>query len=73
MSGPARPRCTATTNCSPSTSSRASSASPARTIAAEQRAIGEWEELGDRVERAVAAATEKHQAERVATMAAAGD
>ncbi len=26
----------------------------------EQRAIGQWEELGDRVERAVAAATEAH-------------
>jgi len=29
-------------------------------IDAEQRAIGEWESLGDRVERAVAAATEAH-------------
>jgi limonene 1,2-monooxygenase len=35
-----------------------------KTVAAEQRAIGEWEELGDRVDRAVAAATERHQAER---------
>jgi limonene 1,2-monooxygenase len=34
-----------------------------RTIAAEERAIGEWAELGDRVERAVAAATESHQAD----------
>ena len=45
-------------------------------VHAENRAIGEWEELGDRVERAVAAATEKHQAERAAksgTVAAAGD
>jgi limonene 1,2-monooxygenase len=29
-------------------------------VEAEQRAIGEWESLGDRVERAVAAATEAH-------------
>lgn len=29
-------------------------------VEAEQRAIGEWESLGDRVERAVAAATERH-------------
>jgi limonene 1,2-monooxygenase len=29
-------------------------------VTAEQRAIGEWESLGDRVERAVAAATERH-------------
>jgi limonene 1,2-monooxygenase len=35
-----------------------------RTIAAENRAIGEWQALGDRVERAVAAATERHQAEK---------
>ena len=35
-----------------------------KTIAAEERAIGEWQELGDRVERAVAAATERHQAEQ---------
>ena len=35
-----------------------------KTIAAEQRAIGEWEELGDRVERAVSAATERHHAEK---------
>jgi limonene 1,2-monooxygenase len=35
-----------------------------KTLAAEQRAIGEWAELDGRVERAVAAATERHQAER---------
>jgi limonene 1,2-monooxygenase len=35
-----------------------------KTIAAEQRAIGEWAELDGRVERAVAEATERHQAER---------
>ncbi len=29
-------------------------------LQAEERAIGEWESLGDRVERAVAAATERH-------------
>ena len=34
------------------------------TVAAEQRAIGEWEVLGDRVELAVAAATERHLAEK---------
>jgi limonene 1,2-monooxygenase len=34
-----------------------------KTIAAEQRAMAEWEELGDRVERAVAAATERHTTE----------
>jgi limonene 1,2-monooxygenase len=33
-------------------------------VVAEQRAIGEWESLGDRVERAVAAATERHFAQR---------
>jgi limonene 1,2-monooxygenase len=33
-------------------------------VAAENRAIGEWESLGDRVERAVAAATERHFANR---------
>lgn len=33
-------------------------------LAAEERAIGEWESLGDRVERAVAAATERHFAGR---------
>lgn len=32
-------------------------------IAAEQRAIAEWEQLGDRVERAVAAATERHKSD----------
>jgi len=32
-------------------------------IAAEQRAIAEWEELGDRVEKAVAAATKRHKAD----------
>lgn len=33
-------------------------------VTAENRAIGEWESLGDRVERAVAAATERHVASR---------
>jgi limonene 1,2-monooxygenase len=33
-------------------------------VTAENRAIGEWESLGDRVERAVAAATERHFAHR---------
>ena len=38
-------------------------------MAAEDRAIGEWESLGDRVERAVAAATERHLSQKEASSA----
>jgi limonene 1,2-monooxygenase len=38
-------------------------------LSAQDRAIGEWESLGDRVERAVAAATERHLSQKEATSA----
>jgi limonene 1,2-monooxygenase len=38
-------------------------------LTAQDRAIGEWESLGDRVERAVAAATERHFSQKEASSA----
>ena len=38
-------------------------------LSAQSRAIGEWESLGDRVERAVAAATERHLSQKEASSA----
>jgi limonene 1,2-monooxygenase len=38
-------------------------------LSAQDRAIGEWESLGDRVERAVAAATERHFSQKEASTA----